>query len=124
MTLDLSQELHPIPKPFPKGKKPRKFIGAGVKTQNWNEGRDDLKKKFGGWGITSCEIKFEGCLKDNFLGFAHTERRQHLTPEDVRNADKVVLACQPCHNTVDFEMARKESKDLLEGIIKNREPEE
>ncbi|SRR5258708_32185312 len=118
--INLSTEFHPVPRPLPKGKKVQHPIKPGKKTQNWDEGRADLKKKFQGWGITVCEIKLEGCVKDNFLGFAHTERRQHLTPEDVKNPNKVVLACQPCHQTVDFEMGRKESKKLLESIIEDR----
>jgi hypothetical protein len=59
-------------------------------------------------------------LKDNFLSFAHTERRVNLTPDDVRSPNKVVLSCQQCHHAVDFEMTKTESKKLLENIIEKR----
>lgn len=119
-TPDLSRELYPIPKPAPRQKKQAIAIKPGKKTTNWQDGREHLKKLFAAWGITACEIRFEGCLKDNFLGFAHTERRVNLTPEDVRSPNKVCLACQQCHHTLDFEMDKKSSKELMEAIIENR----
>lgn len=122
-TPNLSSEFHPVPKPIAKGKKEPKLLKAGKKTRDWNDGRETLKKQFSAWGITECEIKLAGCTKDNFLGFAHTERRRHLTSEDVKNPNKVVLGCNPCHDFVDFEMGRKEGTELLESIIKKRQYE-
>ena len=118
---DLSQSFHPYPKPAAKAKKTPGFIAKGKKTRNWENARVVLKKMFEAWEITRCEIKLEGCFNDDFLGFAHTERRNNLNQEDVRSPNKVVLACQSCHDKVDFRMDRKEAKLLLEGIIKKRE---
>lgn len=120
-TPNLTNEFHPVPKPEPKKKKPKHFIGTGKKTQHWENARVVLKKTFEAWGITRCEIKTSECVFDNFLGFAHVDRRRNLTPEDVKSPNKVVLACQPCHHIVDFIMDRKEARELLEKIIENRE---
>lgn len=119
-TPDLSKEFHPIPKPAPREKKKPTAIKPGKRTLNWEDGRKELKKLFAAWGITSCEIRFEGCLRDNFLGFAHVERQKVMTLKEVRSPDKVCLACQQCHQTLDFEMDKKSSKAFMEAIIEQR----
>lgn len=127
-TPNLTNEFHPVPKPTQKTKKLSKPIQAGKKTQNWNDGREDLKKQFSAWGITDCEIgpalskiAVFLCKKDNFLGFAHTRRRVKLSPGEVRDPRFVVLACQPCHQYVDFEMPREEAEVLLDSIVTDRQ---
>lgn len=119
-TPDLRREFHPMPKVF-KGKKEPARLGAGKRTNAWTDGRAVLKTKFAAWGIAKCEINLEGCLKDDFLGFAHTERRVAIGTENIADPSKVVLACQQCHATVDNEMRHKESKELLEKIVAARE---
>lgn len=121
VTPDLSQEFNPRPKPPAKGKKLPHPIGSGKKVTAWEVARVSLIKLFTTWSITTCEIKLDGiCIKDNFLGFAHTERRRKLSEADVKSPEKVVLACQPCHHVVDFVMDRTDAKLLLEKIIKER----
>jgi hypothetical protein len=120
-TPDLSQEFHPVPKPLPKGKKPKKgLISAGKKTLAWNEDRQDLKVVFKDQGITECEIKGKKCTPKNFLGFAHTRRRNKLTEEQIKDPHFVVLACQQDHYEVDFVMPKIEAETLLDNIVKSR----
>lgn len=92
------------------------MIKPGKKTKAWNNARAKIKKQFMAWGITTCELKLEGCWKDNALGFAHLDKRRYLTAEDLT---KVVLTCTPCHEQTEY-IGRKEMRELLEAIIKDR----
>lgn len=98
-----------------KTKKPSK-LGAGKKTKAWDEAREKLKKQFATWGITKCELNYEGCWRDNSLGFAHLDKRRYLTEADLM---EVVLACNECHQAVEIQPRDQMKKELLE-VIKNR----
>jgi hypothetical protein len=114
--MDLSNEFHPVPKPIKRVKMPKKLKQMGKKGKEWADVRAELKKRFYKAGITKCEIKFDGCLRDDFLGFAHLAKRRKLTHEDLY---KVVLACDYCHDIVEKYPAEKMKKFLL-NIITNR----
>lgn len=116
LTPDLSRSFHPVPKPAVKAKKTPKPLGAGKKTNEWKEERGVLKEEFEKLGITKCEIGLPGCARDNFLGFAHLDKRRNLTIEDL---PKVVLACNPCHDEVEL-LNRVRMGKILTEIIKNR----
>lgn len=92
------------------------MLGKGKKTKAWERSRQKLKKEFLEKGITTCEIRMYGCFNDNFLGFAHIDKRRFLTDEELM---KVVLACQPCHDIVE-RWPREKMREFLENIIKNR----
>lgn len=115
-TPDLSTKVLPQPKPTSKAKKVVKTIKPGKKTIAWNEERSVLKDEFETLGITECEIKLEGCWKNNALGFAHLNKRRNLTIEDL---GKVVLACGSCHNEVEL-YNRVRMEKILTEIIKKR----
>lgn len=115
-TPDLSREFYPMPKPAAKQKKAPKPLGVGKKTTQWNVERSQLIQEFEQMGITQCEIKMEGCWKNTALGFAHLDKRRNLTIEDL---PKVVLACTPCHDTVEL-WNRVRMGKFLTDIIKNR----
>jgi hypothetical protein len=119
-TPDLSNEFHPVPKPSKREKKPKKAPGAGKRTNAWQKGLHDLKQAFAEHKVMDCEIRFEGCLKNNFLGFAHVKRRVNYDEQELVDPNNVVLACQQCHYTVDYEMPRGESEKLLAGLVKKR----
>lgn len=120
LTPDLSGFAGAIPKVY-KAKKKAKGVGVGVKVLSWEEGRKELKALFKSQGITECEIKLDGCKKDNFLGFAHTRRRNTLKAEEVIDPHFVVLACNaPCHETVDQKMPKDKAEKLLDSIVKKR----
>lgn len=119
-TPDLTNEFHPVPKVF-KAKKEKKGLNPiGKKGANWNDARAQLIILFEKNGITECEIKYKGCWKDNALGFAHVDKRRFLSQEDVRSPNKVVLACNPCHQIVEQE-SREEMRKELDKIIAARE---
>lgn len=102
--------IYPVPKPV-------KQVGLS-KVQIWNRIRKQLKKDFKEMGITTCELRLEGCTNDNFLGFAHTKKRRDVT--DLR---RVVLACNNCHDKVEycsFRWTGIPMEKYLEGIIKAR----
>lgn len=118
-TPDLSGFTGANPKTY-KAKKSKKGIKPGKKTVAWEEGRAQLKTIFKDNDITKCEIKTSKCVSGNFLGFAHTRRRNTLTPEQTIDPHFVVLACNPCHEIVDFKMARGAAEKLLDEIVKAR----
>lgn len=114
-TPDLSQEWHPQPKTY-KTKKPPKKLHAGAKTKSWEEARAELKKEFAKRGITSCELRYKNCWKDNALTFAHPDKRRYLSKEDLR---VVILICVVCHQSIE-QLPREEMKKIVMDTIKKR----
>lgn len=90
------------------------MIKPGKKTLAWNKAREELKKEFQAMGITTCEIKFDGCWRDNALSFAHTRKRRNVI-----DLKRVVLACIPCHDIVE-KWGEAKMEIFLEDIISNR----
>jgi len=115
--LDLSKEFHPMPKPVKKVKMPKPMKKAGKKTKEWIDVRKELVDRFAKAGIVKCEIRHDNCQRDNYLGFAHLDKRTKLTKDDLY---KVVLACQSCHYWVEFETSRGFMRSYLSQIIKER----
>lgn len=113
---DLSKEWHPQPKVYKSKHSPKK-LGPGKKTQEWEDTKDDLKKIFAEWNITTCELRMKGCWRDNFLTFAHLAKRRKLTKEDLHVA---VLCCINCHSIVEYKPAEK-MREILQAAIDRRE---
>ena len=104
------QVIHPVPKPV-KQKKESKIAG-------WSRIQKELVEDFRKAGIKSCEIKLGCCTKNWLLGFAHTKKRRYIT--DIK---RVVLACQPCHEQVEYfckKITGKTMEEFLELIINAR----
>ena len=100
-----------------KTKKKPKFIGKGKKTKDWDKERARLKKRFKEIEITTCEVRIsDNCTDDNFLGFAHPDKRRFLSKEDL---SVVVLSCNNCHSLLEV-MPRVKMKKKVLKIIKNR----
>lgn len=94
------------------------MIKPGKKTKEWDKAKVELKKEFQEMGITSCEIRLPDCTNSYMLGWAHTRKRRFVT--DIK---RVVLACQNCHQKVEYECEKWTSKDMetyLEEIIQKR----
>lgn len=89
---------------------------AGKRTKEWNEIRKELVIEFEDKGITTCEIKFAVCWRNNALGFAHLDKRRYLKGEQLR---VVVLACNPCHQVIE-KWPREQMRELLQDIIDAR----
>lgn len=71
---------------------------AGKKVKAWAKARVKLKVEFMAMGITTCELRYEGCFGDNGLGFAHHSKRRKLKPEDMTT---VILICNACHDKIE-----------------------
>lgn len=91
------------------------FIGK--KTKEWIKVRAELKKKFYNWGVTSCELRMEGCWIDNALGFAHKDKRRFLSHDELY---EVILICNNCHNRIEC-LPRDQMRAIVITAIKSRE---
>lgn len=80
---------------------PIKSIGK-IGKRNINANRI-LKKLYAEAGITSCELKFDGCCGNSFLSFAHKEKRERYRscPEKLADINETLLACIPCHERIE-----------------------
>ncbi len=115
-----------FPKPTPKPKKPRKFLRngkpirqIGKKGKEWGDARSWLKRQFRAWGITTCEIRIDHpCTRDNFLGFAHVDKRKNLGPGELY---KVILACNNGHDIIEKWPAAKMREYITEVIERRNE---
>lgn len=77
-----------------------------------------LKKLLLSLGITACEIKLPGCLRNFALSFAHSKKSRFLiTEEDWMEA---ALACAACHDKLDNRMSHEEMNSLVKAAIANR----
>lgn len=94
-----------------------KRSGFKRKPNAWDKIRAELKVKFEAAGITTCELHYPGCFRDNYLGFGHSRKRRNAnTPELMR---EVALLCSPCHEAIEVQGEEKMSK-IVREIIKNR----
>jgi hypothetical protein len=98
-------------------KRSNKRLGPGKKVNAWTNVRKSLKVEFEAMGITVCELQYEGCANDVYLGFAHAAKRRKLTPEDL---DHVILACNFCHDKIEF-LEPEEMKRIVDETIEGRE---
>lgn len=89
----------------------------GKKGKAWAKARADLKTEFEAMGITSCELEYEGCAGDDYLGFAHAAKRRKLTAEDLPH---VILACNFCHDQIEIKPP-EEMKRIVDTICQERE---
>lgn len=74
------------------------------RVKEWNDIRNKVVKPlFEKKCITSCEIRFSGCLGGNFLTFAHRHKRvwYYSCPNFLGLFDQVILACQNCHQKIE-----------------------
>lgn len=96
---------------FPKPTRTKKS-----KMKEWEDARKELKIEFEAKGITSCELGLPGCMRDNFLTFAHAKKRRKLEDGELK---VVALLCQNCHNEIEYLPAAK-MEAIVMNIINNR----
>lgn len=104
---------------LPRSAKPMKrspMKRAGKKTKAWEKARAELKIEHEGMGITTCELRYEGCAYDDFLGFAHAAKRRKLTKEDLRHA---IICCNFCHDQIEF-LPPEQMKRIVDETIRSR----
>ncbi len=91
---------------------------SGKKTKEWDRVRAKLKIRFERAGITTCELGYEGCWRDNGLGFAHAVKRRFIaTPEEL---EITILACWVCHDVIECK-SHIEMRDIVENTISARQ---
>ena len=92
------------------------------KKTEWDKVRAKLKPRFEKAGIICCELRYKGCARDNFLGFAHGVKRRYLSKfaeiGSVDHIETVILSCNLCHDVI--EGASDMSSIVLEIIQKRR----
>lgn len=95
-----------LEKPPKKEKRPKRYLKrstkpikkSGKRTKQWTSVRALLKKEFFSKGITTCQLRYEGCWIDNGLGFAHSKRRNKIVGDEI---SECILACNFCHEILD-----------------------
>lgn len=99
-------------------------IGQGKKVSEWNVARVRLKKYFVSLGITRCEVcpamGWTDCFIDNFLSFAHKQKRieYYSEPEKLFDINEVVLACQNAHTKMEYD------EELTQKVFNKLRPED
>jgi hypothetical protein len=96
----------------------KKKLGAGKKTHEWSKVRQDIYAELAEIGITSCEIRNEGCLGSFTLGLAHSLRRRFINTKE--QLYETILACQKCHEYIDYKLSKDECESLIKSIIDDR----
>lgn len=97
---------------FPKGKHIKKD-----KTSEWIEIRKDLTELFDKLGINYCEAGFTGCTYQLYLGFAHADKRIHLTEKQLKT--EVIRICTNCHQKIEY-IPRPVMRAYVEKMIETR----
>lgn len=89
-------------------------VQKGKRTKINIEANKILKKIYQENGITSCELRLEGCWGSNWLSFAHRKKRieYYKCPEKLSDFNETILACVPCHMKIEG------NKELTEYYFK------
>jgi hypothetical protein len=98
-------------------KSQRPMNKAGKRSKQWIAVRRRLKEAFEALGITSCELRYEGCRVNGMLGFAHGRKRRHLKGDELETL--VVLACNPCHDNIEY-LGPERMLEIVERTIQQR----
>ncbi len=88
------------PKPEKRKKVKKRLKATGDKTDAWANTRAELVVRFEAAGVTSCELKWEGCWRNNALSFAHSKKRRYIASQE--ELEIVALLCQKCHHAVEY----------------------
>jgi hypothetical protein len=92
------------------------MLKAGKRTKEWQRVREQLKPRFEAVGITRCEFNFNGCWRNNALGFAHLRKRRNLREGELK---VVALACNSCHDILEA-MSEAEMTVTVLAVIQQR----
>jgi hypothetical protein len=96
----------------------RSRLKAGRRTNDWMRVRRILSREFAAAGITSCELKLEGCWGDRALGFAHGRKRRHLKGDELQTL--TILSCNICHDKIEY-LPPEEMLAIVQDVIERRE---
>ena len=75
----------------------------GKRTKINIEANKKLKEIYQEKGINTCELRFDGCMYNWGLGFAHRHKRWEYIKKSERLSDfnETVLACTMCHQLIE-----------------------
>jgi hypothetical protein len=104
-----------FPKPVKQEKKRKALKRRGKKTDAWAATRKLLIPRFEAAGVTQCEAQWPGCLKNNFLSFAHRMKRRFIKTQE--ELETVCLLCQNCHDRIEYDPNMYE---IITGVIARR----
>lgn len=104
-----------FPKPEKRTKKKKRLKAVGAKGDAWAKTRAELVVRFEAAGITSCELRYEGCWVNNALSFAHSKKRRKVSSEE--ELRECILACVPCHNRLEY---GKNMYEIVRRVIASR----
>lgn len=91
--------------------------GKGKKTRANRAANAKLKAEFEKQGITSCELGYPGCTRDEFLSWAHGKKRRKLQGDEL--VTLVILACINCHNRIEY-TGHEAMLAIVESVIAER----
>lgn len=94
-----------------------KPLKAGKRVRAWANTRARLKKQFQAQGITTCELGYIGCARDNLLSFAHGRKRRKLEGDELETL--TILACIPCHDQIE-RMTHEGMLVIVQSVISER----
>lgn len=98
-------------------KRGKRINPVGPRGKAWNDARAELKVIFEHeYGITTCELRYDGCAYDDYLGFAHAAKRRKLSSEDLKHA---ILCCNFCHQIIEVK-SPEQMKRIVDETIQNR----
>lgn len=88
------------------------------KIQEWSKIKKIQEKAFLRAEITECELKLTMCKPKMFLTFAHGKKRKELNQGELANL--IVLACQPCHEYIEYKIPKSQMLQIVQDTIKAR----
>lgn len=83
------------------------------------EANKRLKELYEEKDIRQCELRFHGCMVNNYLTFAHKKKRvEYLSnPDGLSDFNETILACVHCHDKI--EVSRKLTQSMFEILRPN-----
>lgn len=88
------------------------------KVQEWSKIKKIQEKAFEKAGINECELRLTMCKPKLFLAFAHGKKRKELSGNELANL--IVLACQPCHEHIEYNIPKNQMLQVVEDTIRAR----
>lgn len=90
----------------------------GKKGDEWTKARKILVAAYGDVCITHCELNIVGYHSGFALAFAHGRKRGDLVDDELYTF--VVLACQGCHDHIEYDVGHDEMARIVRETIDKR----
>jgi hypothetical protein len=96
----LGGSVTPQPKKYKEKKNQKPVKKIGKQTEANMEATKGLMQTAVKLGITTCEVKLDGCWK-GIQGFAHGKKKRKLTPIELKKF--AIGSCNPCHDKIEYD---------------------